>query len=271
MSRYDFISEEESELRSYFIGFWIADGWMDTTLRQVRVSSIDEQIIRDLAKAIGYTNKIYEQKNRKFGSKELSGTTQYSISLNSIFVTHYLIKMGYDRLKTGNEFLPQSVLFRHFMRGLSDGDGSFFIHKDKGNKRLGWQLSSASGTFLQDILDKLRSESVVGSRSSVRADRSLYRICLAHHDSLRLADWMYLDATIKLERKYLVYVGGQKLAVDPRGKQWTKAEKQMLREGHDLPWRSKSSVATMRWRLGLSSKDPHTFTSHLLQPSSQPL
>lgn len=250
MNNYDLsFIESENELRSYFLGLWMADGWVNGN--SVRISLSDYQLISDLASMLRYRNKILETRNRKFGSTELSGTTQYHIVLTNKHLARWMTGLGPVYKKTGKEFIPHCVsvsTFNHFLRGLSDGDGSFIITES--GTRLMYSLVSASAVFLNTVLDALRSSSVIAApRLHVRRAQTTYVFNLGHTDSVRLGDYIYLNATVKMNHKYECYQKGKNIAKTRSYKLWTREEDRLLLTGGYPPTRSTSSCRARLARL----------------------
>ena len=67
--------DTDTEVRSYFIGYWLADGTMNK--KTVLISSVDKEIIDKIAQHTGYSNKILVKDNSELGWKDLY-TLHYS-------------------------------------------------------------------------------------------------------------------------------------------------------------------------------------------------
>ena len=121
--------DTESELRSYFLGLFMADGWIDNK-GGVHISLVDKQIIDDLVVATNYTNKVLNiVRKNNFGIQNM-----YRISYYKLY--DKMKALGFIEKKTGNEFIPERITytFHHFLRGLSDGDGCLHFEQRPNKK-----------------------------------------------------------------------------------------------------------------------------------------
>lgn len=190
---------KDCEIRSYLLGYFLADGHY--TGNSVEIQSGDKQIIYDLARAIEYDNKIYEDKREN--------NTYYKIGLSGPFANFIRI-LGFTNIKTGNEFIPECVLpetMNHFFRGLIDGDGCLDItEKNKGYFYFRLRLCSGSNIFLENCSKKL-GEIV---EREVKAYKYKHAKCWTlqynHYDSLKLCEYLYNNSTIQLLRKKETYL-----------------------------------------------------------------
>lgn len=192
----------ESELRSYFLGLFMADGWIDNK-NGVYISVCDKQIIDDLVRATNYTNTItHIIKKNNFGKQNM-----YRIGYQKLNIE--MRELGFNESKTGNEFIPTKIenTFNHFLRGLSDGDGSFYYSERKSGNYLSWELISASEEFLKNIEFKIKDHIGINNNIKVHPRQGtkmpVFRIrCNQNNVTMKLADFMYKNCNLKLKRKY---------------------------------------------------------------------
>ena len=191
-----FVADTDSETFSYFLGLWVADGYMSPK-KQVTLKLTDEQIIRDVARAVGYYRNINFCKPRTQTCKP-----QYELSFAGSLADK-LISFGYPAgPKTGKEFLPECINKKNilpFVRGLIDGDGNLDVSKPRGYLTI--SISVQSKKFLLDVLNALRKYEFVGN-GSVYKSANIHILRLSHYDSMSLCKHMYKDASLFLERKY---------------------------------------------------------------------
>lgn len=124
-----------------------------------------------------------------------------------------LIGMGLTRGKTLHCAFPDDIaepLLRHFLRGFFDGDGTVGIYRVGGNPRL---TSGICGTrdFLNDLQDRCIVPAGIARRSPSR-HASIFKLQYNHYDSLRLADLMYGQGGVALERKRTIFQRGREIA-----------------------------------------------------------
>jgi hypothetical protein len=212
---------EDKKLLAYFLGLWSADGGIASSKKNygmVYLTSSDKQLVDDLVIATGYLGKV-EGKLRKdkYDSKGVlwrSTRPQFALTFTGA-VAEYIQKLGYEPgPKTGKEFLPREVndeMFPHFLRGFIDGNGTVAHAR----KYLQVSMVSASKNLLNAIYLRLKQANIAYSRSDVQQPGPyLYRLAFAHADSVRICNYIYADAPIKLERKYQKYVECKDLVLE---------------------------------------------------------
>jgi len=170
-----------------------------------------------------------------------------------------LKSLGFTSDKTGNEFIPEGCdgeWFPHFLRGLSDGDGSMSIVVNRRDERLQWSLVCACKEFLEHIVQRLHERGLVGQKVGVLAkggsgkkkgSRKMFKLSLGHADSVAIGEYMYADASLKLERKYDIWCSGR--AIQTNHRHWSRHEIGLARDGVCPEGRSKSAYYAMRRRL----------------------
>jgi hypothetical protein len=199
----DFL-ENQTDFSGYFIGLFVADGHRDKKYGGIHISSIDKQMIDDIVKLTNYKKKMYERIDPKRPNIE------YSISYFGP-ISKAIAKMGYPKgAKTGKEFIPKFInenIFNAFLRGFIDGDGTFHVEKDYGY--LLCSMVNASKKLLEDIFFYLKLKRIVKSGSLYKKKNNLYILKFGHEDSVVIGDYIYKNATIKLNRKYEKYLKGK--------------------------------------------------------------
>lgn len=247
---------EDGELRSYFLGLFVADGWLEERGRAAYVALNDRQIVDDVAQALQYRNKIVEIPLRKWGSSELSGKISHRIGLAREPLQD-LMALGFTATKTGNEFVPAGLsesTFHHFLRGVSDGDGTMSLVRNRSEVRLQWSLVSSSEEFLEEVLEHLHTVGAVAHGVEVLprdtpSEAPMFKIMLGHADSVRVGSYMYADATLLLRRKFQTWKRGATVVTAHR--RWTKQEIEMARQGEVPAGRTRNAYLAMRRRIRL--------------------
>lgn len=243
--------EEDNEFRSYFLGLIMADGSMPAN--GCVIDLVDEDII---VKIRNYVNPeinigVYKSSRSKNGYK--SKAYAYRISFLGAYYSKCFTDLGFSLgvKKTGREFIPKcidQVQIRHFIRGLSDGDGCFTLIKNRNTTQLEWNITCANKKFLQDILDFLVNNSIVSAHGHSVRDRygkNCYRITFGHHDAVRLGEYLYSGETISLHRKKEKWLSGKKI-VTKRPPKWTKHEIAQIKSGENPAGRSKSAISAKK-------------------------
>lgn len=205
---FDVIDTEE---KAYCLGFWYADGCNMPQVPAVRISITDADILFEMMNAMKFEGPIRTIPPRKKGH-----LPQYCVGIGSRHMSDALVRLGCVRKKTYYAEFPTPsqvppTLQRHFVRGLSDGDGTITCSKLKNDKRR-WH-SRIVGT--QGICEGLTSAvlrlGIISSAYPVHKSKTgrkhiTYGFTVYDREHLKTyLDWLYRDATIYLKRKYDKY------------------------------------------------------------------
>ena len=194
-----FFDTIDSEDKSYWLGFVIADGSVRLSrLRgdlRIAVHRKDANHLEKFKYIIQYDGKLYKHPTDNCST----------ISLYSRILSGSLIKIGVIPNKTGKEFLPviDSLLINHLIRGVFDGDGTIGCYNNS------WALSfcSCSNKLLLEIKSIINNALGInkGSINNLK-NRNAYRL---KFEGNRLAplvgDFLYKNSNIYLDRKYEKY------------------------------------------------------------------
>ena len=102
-------------------------------------------------------------------------------------------------------------LYRHFIRGVLDGDGCIHKRSDKYN---GWSNVDICGTydFCVGLKDYIETKLNIHC-SVIRSDKNqtTYRTTIGGtYKAEKFLDWLYEDAELYLERKHQIYLDSYK-------------------------------------------------------------
>ncbi len=189
---------------AYFLGFLWADGYIIKKRNEIRMEIINDDLckIKIVLKTLGkWTYATRQRGNKKIGS----------ITTNNKKLVQFLIDNDYENKSymSANKILSKIPLeLKHyFFRGLIDGDGCFYISKNK-EKR----LSISSGydqdwSYVKDICSLInvkfyehRNHYKTGSYSVIEFNGVNSKI---------FGDYIYKDYQIDnigLNRKYIKYL-----------------------------------------------------------------
>jgi hypothetical protein len=130
---YDFLLKKgiHNEATAYFFGLAITDGWLiERSFKNpkppyfgLELKDIDKDIIYKLAKALTFKDKIYVSKK-----------ATYKLYLRGEYIANDLIALGCSKRKSyiaNYPLIKKKSLHKHLIRGLIDGDGSFYLHAKK--------------------------------------------------------------------------------------------------------------------------------------------
>lgn len=185
------------EYRAYVYGVFIADGNIGRSGSSiyVRLGSTDFQMVRDINRVLKSKYKISHKRNKS--KKDL-----FILKAYSPYLHNDLSSIGCIERKTYFTNYPaieDPSLHRHFIRGVLDGDGSWYFKKDSlvisfsGNDKL---LYGIIKTILK-CLD-IKPTGIFYPKSKMP---TYCYIQYSPVDSLFIRDWLYKDAKIYNKRK----------------------------------------------------------------------
>lgn len=201
---FDYFKKIDREDRAYTIGLLYADG--TNSGNYIRLSMIDKDIIEKVKAVMGFDGIIKEIQPR--GKSKF---VQYSLLICGKQICDDLSKLGCVPNKTFSLRIPEGILsddlFRHFLRGLIDGDGTITRTKEKRN----WIVRVVgSKELMKQIGDKTRE--LLGINYSYFPAKQcesgqIYYCAWGGRKKLtKLLDWIYKDSTIHMNRKYAKYL-----------------------------------------------------------------
>ncbi len=185
--------EEWTEESAYAIGFWAADGWInkrgDESIR-IGFGQKDHDILYALRDTIG-AGRI---------SIKTSGMGHYYIQ--SVKIYERLCEIfgrdvcGKSHTLTWPDIPDEYV--RHFLRGAVDGDGALWKRKQDGL----WEFSYTSSS--KEFVDMLVF--YIGELTGIKITTTDQKQGVWHSrcvgiKAVCIADWLYRDSSIALERK----------------------------------------------------------------------
>jgi intein/homing endonuclease len=182
----------DSQEKAYLLGLFVADGSVHIGNGFIFFfSSVDLELVDYFRKYMKATNPI---RKRKDGG--------YEFVINSKILLNDLSKYGVVQRKSLVSTLPniQYGLYRHFIRGLFDGDGCIRIDK-LGNGRF-----DICGAY--EILYKisLLLKSDLGLNVNITKHGRIFRLAIAgNHKVSFIRSYLYKDAVLFLNRKKLIF------------------------------------------------------------------
>jgi hypothetical protein len=201
----------DTEDKAYFLGLLYADGYLNSINRVgIKLMKEDSYILTILNNFICPECKISEIKNASqlyFTSKILND------SLRNLGFTN---NKTYDKPHLMN---LSDEMFRHFLRGYFDGDGTIYQRTERKNQ---WvvNIASLNTVILNDIKLKLQKIGIEGNiytekrkgkklkifdkYSDTNEDISRYTL-ISHKDRMLLYRYLYDNSTLYLLRKYKKY------------------------------------------------------------------
>lgn len=143
----------DSELKAYLLGFFIADGFLDSKSNRfgITIQKNDESIIKLFNKNICPENNIvYRNRKTEFINRKIQCDLRWSSkNMKSVFVdTYHILPNKTQDINFSFPFYKiDNIYIRHFIRGFIDGDGCF----EQNNSTFTITLVSSSKYFLHQI------------------------------------------------------------------------------------------------------------------------
>lgn len=190
---------------AYVVGLIATDGNLSRDGRHLAVSSKDMDLLEALRRCLALKGSI----------TRYSGTSCFRIQWADRVFYDWLLTIGLMPAKSlalGPIAVPDEV-FRDFLRGCIDGDGSIVTYVDRFNAsksekyvydRLFVSVVSASPRFLPWIQSTVRRLRGVSGHLTVRRSSThndLWRLRYGKRESVRLLAWIYHHADIPALRR----------------------------------------------------------------------
>jgi intein/homing endonuclease len=183
-----FFHKIDSDIKAYWLGFCFADAYNSGDELIFQLSSKDKQHLSVLIADLSSDQKIREVAGKnpsvkvRFGSRKLC---QDLISFGCIPKKSKVVKFP----------IIDKDMYRHFIRGVFDGDGCLYIRK---NKQKTWSLYSESIDFIRTIKSIIEQE--IGIQ--LNWERNNKCIATSKKESIKkLNEYFYLNSSRHLERK----------------------------------------------------------------------
>ena len=205
----DFFDCINSEIKAYLLGFFFADGSIETnTTRFSLCNSIDDlEIIKLFQKYICPDAEIKMTINNKGA---LNRKPQCVFRWSSKYMTESISKRynlksrkTYYNLEFPN--IPKEFQ-RDFIRGYFDGDGSVsLVYYSKGGIPNATANFIANNTCFIDVLCEVFDKNNIEYRKCTQTSKNnyiLYCLVIQGKRTVNLFNYLYKDATIFLDRKY---------------------------------------------------------------------
>lgn len=194
----NFFETIDSEVKAYFLGFIFADGSISNNQLFIDINEKDIDILIKFREEINSQAKI---------STRIKGKSSMSrIAIKNKEFTDHLIKYGIIENKTKNtshlpyEKIPKE-LWKHFLRGLIDGDGWVIKTKEE-RYAIGYvtQYTSTASDFVY-MMNELIEDKWTNKILNRNNKYSVIQI-QKFNQVKQLATVLYMDSNIHLSRKF---------------------------------------------------------------------
>lgn len=194
----------DTEEKAYWLGFLYADGNVHYHNKSWRIElTLQQQDFEHLKKYSSFIGYYGEPKYRE-------NTKAYRICTGSRRMAEQLIEKGCVPKKSlilkfpSYDIVPKELM-RHFIRGYFDGDGCISL---KENVHSIAKRVSVLGTkeFLEGMIEEYGGTEKSPLKKEMRTTSNTYDLKFHNDEGLAFLDYMYMDATVYLQRKYNKYL-----------------------------------------------------------------
>lgn len=194
-----YFDEIDTEYKAYFLGLLFGDGSNDYGVKnnRVTISMLEEDALEVLTvfkKELNLSRELILSKGRKADGN--TGSNLLTLTIYNKHMCQVLKNLGMTKNKSKDMKFPliPANLYRHFVRGYFDADGSV-------QNKSGYQASICSNSerLLLDIKEIVN----IPSKIYVRQQKNLNYIL--HYGKIETTsifhNWMYKDSNVFLSRK----------------------------------------------------------------------
>ncbi len=194
--------DEFNEFSSYILGLIFSDGSISWNPKKGYYSLTITASEKDKDHLEKIRRIMYSTKPLLYSAK----TRSYRLIVNNKKLCRKLIKLGViPRKSLIVEFpnIPKDQL-KHFIRGVIDGDGTVRFVDRKRSPYFEISIASGSIRFCEGLVDSIKQN--VGVNTNIRKlKNNIFIMQYSCTRGKKLADYIYSQANIFLERKYLPY------------------------------------------------------------------
>lgn len=201
------IFKEDNEISFYLAGVWAADG----NVRKIKgghnlrlsISQKDLVWINEIAKKIKYKKIKKVQNQSSFGESNLLEISLFSKQMYND-ISRFNVVPNKTFIYNIPEFVLSSEFCHHFLRGMVDGDGCFYIKNKSVNFNIIGTLETCIGfeqAFSNVGIKTIKDKKI----KKVTNDKNTYSLSYGGNSiTSAIHDYLYGDATIFLERKKII-------------------------------------------------------------------
>lgn len=196
----------DNEHKAYWLGFLYADGYNSEDKNYIRIHlhHKDVEILINFLRDLNSSHKI------SYINETVGHAKSCKIEISSKQISKRLAELGCFQKKSltlkfpTEQQLPRQFI-SHFLRGLWDGDGEVAITKPWNYPRVALYSSKLLCDELQKILQK--SYNVDARLTKMRNPLNMCLYIAGGKVGIKnFLNWLYRDATVKLDRKYQKYL-----------------------------------------------------------------
>lgn len=197
----DFFDAINTQEKAYCLGLLYADGTNITKRNSISIGlqERDKELLEKVRSAIGIDKPLYFEKNNKEYGQNI-----YRLNIVNKHMSKVLNNIGMVQNKSLILTFPTCIpdeLMHHFIRGYVDGDGYISRGRDYTAEIMGTESFCLS---IQKILLRCGIDSQIYN-TTLHKETSTRRLYIGRKENFKkFIDYIYTDATIYLDRKYLI-------------------------------------------------------------------
>lgn len=205
--------DELNEVNSYLLGLIYADGniaWNPERGYQSLTITASE---KDKDHLENIRNLLKSSKPLLYAPK----TKSYRLIVNNKKICRRLMELGVTPRKSLTVKFPEFITkeqLPHFLRGVIDGDGCVYYCKRRIRSYFAIKLASGSVEFITGLRKTIKNVVGIDANITKRNGTNVYFMEYTCARGKKLADYIYRDGNLCLDRKYKVYkenvLGGNK-------------------------------------------------------------
>lgn len=202
----DFFETIKSPEVAYWLGFIIADGYLTQAHNKLSLKVKDKDILPKFKKCINAGSPVREA--FPFDKRTGKNYCSQSIQICSKDFCKHLLNLGVSNAKSQKCLPPpmREEFYSHFVRGVFDGDGGFFMKKAH-IKYAGILKICGTEDILKFIQEIVYKKININSKLSQSKYKNLFYLHFQKKDFKPFLDWIYSEShsDIRLDRKYISY------------------------------------------------------------------
>jgi hypothetical protein len=192
----------DTEEKAYWLGFILTDGCISVRnewKKDLTITIKDKGHLEKFVKSINGNNKIC-QVIKKDGCKYVN------LSIRCQKMVDDLIQLGITPRKSMTVIVPHILhhLYKHFWRGVIDGDGTmgFYVNKQRYNHKC-FKLGLVGNLFIIESFRKYVKETL-GIDLPIGKCKTIFETKTTNKKALKISTHLYRGATVFLDRKMVL-------------------------------------------------------------------
>ena len=203
---------KETEQAYYWAGFIAADGSVNKNSLTINITATDEDHLRQFKKDIQASQEVSLRPARdvKFRDRIIKSKESVVINITSqqnvkVLREKFNIVPAKSLIYSVPEKLLSSPLIKHFMRGLIDGDGSWFYSNETHGPKI--RLNICGTKNVCESMHKVffNNQLITNDCYPHQGSGNYWKLVFqSDHNLIKIRDFLYRDATVFLQRKFEV-------------------------------------------------------------------